>query len=483
MVRTAVVVMGVALAACGSQKPGVATGPGADGAAGTATGSAGAGGAGVVATAGATSADAAAGDAAGADAAAGDAAGADGGIEASGPPPGPFLLTSPASTPTQDSAPTFGWTRSDGASTYEVEVSTSETFEAARTMTRTGLTGTSTTWAFPITPGQLRFWRVTAVSASGARTVASNAPFWMSSPIVAGNVPHGVAATKDGKAVVADEGSGLTILDLETLAATPVPDVGAANVVTVSADGALALAARFGGGGEIEVVDVASATVVDHIASQCADGFFYGLGVTPGGSLVMIDADTTCLAATLDIIPLATPSTRRRLPLGAPQEPDALALTPDGESALLPLAHVPAARVDLASGAVTPIAGATAMFAVAVEPDGKTAWMSEGETGAVRSIDLTTNTAGDAIAFAPNHDYCGIAISPVSATAVVAGNSESAVGAASVAVLDLAARKVAATYPITGRCVAVTPDGTRALVTSFPSKTVRRAMLYVIKLP
>jgi DNA-binding beta-propeller fold protein YncE len=123
------------------------------------------------------------------------------------------------------------------------------------------------------------------------------------------------------------------------------------------------------------------------------------------------------------------------------------------------------------------------MYAVAVDAGGKSAWTSEGEQGGVRSIDLTTNTAGDAIAFRPNHDYCGIAISPVAATAIVAGASPSATGTDSVAVLDLSARKITATYPITGRCVAVTPDGTRALVTSFPSESVLTTMLYVIKLP
>ena len=244
-----------------------------------------------------------------------------------------------------------------------------------------------------------------------------------------------------------------------------------------------ALVARFGDSGEVMLVDIASATVVDDVVSPCPRGFFYGLGVTPGGSLVMIDSDTSCVASMLDIVPLAASSTRKQLPIGVAQEPAPMALTPDGASALLPLAHAAAVRVDLASGAVTPIAGATGMFAIAVERDGKTAWTSEGETGGVRSIDLTTNTAGDAIPFAPNHDYCGIAISPVGATAVVAGNSELLAAEPSVAVLDLASRKVTVTYPIAGRCVAVTPDGTRALVTSFPSETAQQAMLYVIALP
>jgi DNA-binding beta-propeller fold protein YncE len=482
MTRAWSLALAVALAACGSKQPLVFVSGAAGGAA---SGSAGGGGAWGATTGAAGATAGAAGTVATADAgpppgSAGVGA-ADAGPEASGPPPGAFTLTSPASSPMQDSAPVFVWTRSDGAATYDVEVSTSQTFEPARTMTRTGLIDTSTTWALPITPGQLRFWRVTAVSAGGARTVASNAPLWMSSPIVVGRGPHGVAATKDGKAVVADEDGGLMIIDLETLTTTSVPGLLAANVVTVTPDGARAFVARFGGGAGVDIVDVASATVVDHVGSICEGSFAYGLGLTPGGSLVMLDVGANC--HWLDVIPVAAPSTRRQLPVGEPQSPAAMALTPDGASALLPLANAPVVRVDLASGVVTPIAGATGMYAVAVEPGGKTAWTSEGETGGVRSIDLTTNTAGDAIAFAPNHDYCGIAISPVGATAVVAGAALNAPDESVVAVLDLAARKVVTTYPFTGCCVAVTPDGTRALVTSFPSESVQTAMLYVIELP
>jgi hypothetical protein len=62
------------------------------------------------------------------------------------------------------------------------------------------------------------------------------------------------------------------------------------------------------------------------------------------------------------------------------------------------------------------------------------------------------------VAFAPSHDYCGIAISPVAATAVVAGAALNGRDEGVVAVLDLSARKVVATYPFTGCCVAITPE-------------------------
>jgi DNA-binding beta-propeller fold protein YncE len=485
MTRAWSLALAVALMACGSKKPLVVpVAPEGGGAGGATTGAAGstAGAAGTAAPTSAAGAAAAAGTA-GTSLPTGSAGlgDVDAGAEVSGPPPGAFMLTSPASTPLQHAAPTFAWTASDGAATYELEVSTSETFDVAHTERRVGLTTTSLTWTSAPRPGQLSFWRVTAVSDGGARTVASNAPFWLSTPIEAGSAPHGVAATADGKAIVADEDSGLTIVDLEALTTTSVPGVGAANVVAASADGTRAFVARLGHGGGIDIVDVASATVVDQVGSVCEGSFFYALGLTSGGSLVIVDVGANC--HWLDVIPLGAPSTRRQLPVGQFLEPTAMAVAPDGVSALVSLTQVVVGRVDLASGVVTPIAGATPMAAVAFEADGKTAWTSEGEMGGVRSIDLTTNTAGDAIAFAPNHDYCGIAISPVAATAVVAGAALNGPDEGVVAVLDLSARKVVATYPFTGCCVAITPDGTRALVTSFPSESIQTAMLYVIKLP
>jgi hypothetical protein len=53
------------------------------------------------------------------------------------------------------------------------------------------------------------------------------------------------------------------------------------------------------------------------------------------------------------------------------------------------------------------------------------------------------------------------------------------VGSLNIGVLTLADKTVAATYPGAGRCVAITPDGTRALITGAGSG----GKVFVLKLP
>jgi hypothetical protein len=158
-----------AASACGGRR-GLTSGDTAGaGAAGAVAGAAGAAGAG---TAGAG----AAGGAAGA-ADAGDAA-----IDVNGPAPGPFMLTSPVSKPDEQAAPILTWEASEGAVTFDVEISTTETFSDATTQRISGLTKPTSLLPAPIVPAVLYFWRVIAVGPGGARTVATNAPAWFATP-------------------------------------------------------------------------------------------------------------------------------------------------------------------------------------------------------------------------------------------------------------------------------------------------------------
>jgi len=407
-------------------------------------------------------------------------ASADAGGESHAPPPGAFTLTSPEDTPLMMSPPMFTWTASAGAASYDVDVSTSESFDVASTTTKTGLTGPSFPWPSPLTPGQVFFWRVTAV-ADGARTVASNGPFWMSAPVGAGPSPHGVAVTRDGLLLVANQQVGLTVVNLNDLASAPVfLYQGSTNLVAASPNGKLAYL-TWGSKDTVTIVDLSSGAAVGGVDTPCK-AFVYGLALTPDGrTLVMPDIAADCQSNVLDIVATATPSLLRQVPLGDLGQPYGVAVTPDGASALV--AHGNVKRVDLASGVVTPIAGMgdPGAGAIAVTADGKTAWAGE-ESGA-QPIDLATNTAGPAIAYGLNDENCNIAVTPDGRTGVVSGDWISA-GHATVAVLDLAARKVAKTYPVAARCVAITPDGTRAFVTAYAMPTApSMGMVYVLKLP
>src|SRR4029453_3894681 len=94
--------------------------------------------------------------------------------------------------------PTLTWAASAGADSYKVEVATSPNFAAGSNVTEVpGIAGTSFTPPTALRPGLIHYWRVTAINPSGA-TIASNAPFWLSSPVAVGSTPHGVAVPPSG---------------------------------------------------------------------------------------------------------------------------------------------------------------------------------------------------------------------------------------------------------------------------------------------
>src|SRR5450432_458109 len=172
---------GTGRAGAGEAGAGAAGGvAGAAGAAGTGEGSAGAAGAG------------GAGAAADAGLAARDAA-----IDVTGPAPGAFMLTSPLSKPDEQAMPMLTWEASEGAVTFDVEISTTETFSDATTQRMSGLTTLTSSLPAPIAPAVVHFWRVTAVGPGGARTVAANAPAWFATPFDDTHGPYALALTKD----------------------------------------------------------------------------------------------------------------------------------------------------------------------------------------------------------------------------------------------------------------------------------------------
>jgi DNA-binding beta-propeller fold protein YncE len=460
----------VGLAACAPHEPAASSASGAAGSAASPSGaSAGAGGAAGTSEAGAGGASA---DDAGQSGSDGSDAAADG-----APTPGAFMLTTP-STPLSAHVPKLEWTASEGAQTYDVEVSSSDTFDAASTKAKRGITDTFVYWMPPLEGGRLYRWRVTAV-ADAARTPAANGPRWLSMPLLLTPIPHGVAVTPDGKTLAVaheDSPTALALTDLDTLETSFVSFQAIPREVAISPDGKTAFVSTYNGHG-VQVVDIATHALTGTVQSVCA-GTAYSIVVTPdGSSLVRPDGAAGCMDDAVDIVPLVGPSPRRQIALNSQSEPYAVALSGDGKSALATVHGL--TRVDLASGAVTSID--VIAYAVASGGDGTTAWVSEGEKRAVRRVDLTTSTAGPAIAFEPNHETCGIAVTPDGKTGVVAGAAPIR-DPGGIGVLDLETGAVTATYPVTARCVTVTRDGKRAYVTSFPDADNRTPGVYVIAL-
>ena len=436
-----------------------------DGAAGT--GAAGAGEAGAASTgeADATGAGGAAGDAdAGLDA-------ADAAIEVSGPAPGAFMLTSPVSKPDEQPTPMLTWQASEGAATYDVEISTTETFTDATTQRLSGLTEPAGAVPAPIAPAVIHFWRVTAVGPGGARTVAANAPAWFATPFDDTHSPYALALTSTDKLLILERGTlvGLTILDLPTSKVRVVPTGGVdARALAVTADGKRAYVSEIAHF-RVFQIDV-EGDAAPMVLPSTVDKLIYGIAVTPDGStLVAPFFDTLLGDDVLALIPLRDGVTARSIRLGAQQQPYTLALTSDGASAIVNIGGI--SHVDLASGTFTMIPDAGG-DSVAVTGDGRRAWATDFTDG-VREIDLVTNSRGRVIPFSAGDDQCGLAVTPDGSRAVVTSINQ-------IGVLDLVAGKVETTYPIASRCVTIAADGKRAYVSTLASP---HGQVVVLKLP
>jgi DNA-binding beta-propeller fold protein YncE len=438
----------------GTAGAGASAGAAGAGAAGTGeagAGAAGAGGAGGTADAGLDAGDAA--------------------IDVSGPAPGAFMLTSPVSKPDEQATPILTWEASEGAVTFDVEISTTETFSDATTQRMSGLTKPTTSLPAPIAPAVLHFWRVTAVGPGGARTVAANAPAWFATPFDDTHSPYALALTAKEKLLVLEVGTpvGLTILDLPTSKVRVVPTGGAqGRALAVTSDGKLAYLSEIGHY-RVFQIDV-EGDAAPMILPSTVDEPILGLAVTPDGStLVAPFLDSTVGEDVLGLIPLRDGVTARSIRLGAHQMPYTVALTPDGASAVVTIGGI--SHVDLASGTITTIPD-WGGDSVAVTGDGRTAWTTA-YTDGVREVDLTTDTRGRVIPFSAGADQCGIAVSPDGTRAVVTAFTQ-------IGVLDLVAGNVETTYPIPSRCAAISADGQRAYVSTLASP---HGQVVVLKLP
>ena len=380
--------------------------------------------------------------------------------------PGAFNLTQPEDgTASATTTPALWWNESSGATSYTVEIATSESFGATDVVNQTGLT--ETYFAVPgsagLSVGVIYYWRVTAVNSSGS-TVATNAPLWFSSPIPAGSNASFVAVTPDGaQALVTNNANPGTVsfVSLTTHAITSTITVGLyPNGIAITPDGSTAVVAN-SNGGTVSAIDIGAKTVTTW-PTPCVGDTFYDIAVSPNGTMAYLGglgASCTHPALYFMTIPggaIGT-SVANQDGFGVAVTPE----TPDGKY-ILTTNGITGNTINMATkagGALPAISGTSSSFGVAVTPDGTTALVTSGEGDTVKIISLATNTVTGTIDFASNQQVHNIAITPDGIRAVVAGDFE-------VGILSLIDNTVLARYPVTGINVAVTPDSSTALVTS-----------------
>jgi DNA-binding beta-propeller fold protein YncE len=189
--------------------------------------------------------------------------------------------------------------------------------------------------------------------------------------------------------------------------------------------------------------------------------------VTYNGFDTMTPIDTTTNTA-------GTP-----IPVGA--YPDAIAIAPNGQTAyVVDGAGAAVTPVDLSTGNPgTPIPVGTGPDAIAIAPDGQTAYVvsDPGPEGTVTPIDLDTDTPGTPI---PAGNYPGaLAITPDGQTAYVANgaapcNTENCTPDTTVTPIDLTTDTAGTPIPVGAgpSAIAVTPNGQTAYVVNGDSGSV-----------
>ena len=157
------------------------------------------------------------------------------------------------------------------------------------------------------------------------------------------------------------------------------------------------------------------------------------------------------------VTPIATAASTAEPPIPTGEEPDVIAITPDGKTAYV---------ANAGSGTVTPIATATNTAgapiptgqepdAIAITPDGKTAYVANTDSDTVTPIATATNTAG-----AP----------------IPTGNFPDAIAITPAASFHLAAGRLDGRFPRTGG-VCAGPSGRpgpSACIASAPRRLLRR---------
>ena len=301
-------------------------------------------------------------------------------------------------------------------------------------------------------------------------------------PITTGPGPSAVAITPDGKtAYVVNGNSGSpTVTPIATATNTagrPIPVGSDPCDIAITPDGKT-----------VYVVNSFSDTVTPIATATNTAGPPIRVGHAPDAIAITPDGKTAYVATVNygspsrparpgagypsgSVTPIATATNTAGPPIPAGNLPIAMAITPDGKTAYV---------ANFNSGSVTPIATTTNTagppirtgsnpFDIAVTPDGKTAYVANGTVpGTVTPIATATNTAGPAIKAGSGPG--AVVITPDGRTAYVAN------GAVPGTVTPIATATNTAGPPIrTGddpSDIAITPDGKTAYVVNGESGTV-----------
>ena len=169
------------------------------------------------------------------------------------------------------------------------------------------------------------------------------------------------------------------------------------------------------------------------------------------------------------VTPITTATNTAGTPITTGSNPDAIAITPDGETAYVAnyYSNTVTPITTATNTAGTPITTGSSPGAIAITPDGKTAYVANLGSGTVTPITTATNTAGPPIT--AGGGYNAIAITPDGTTAYVANEGSNTVTPITTATNTAGTPIAVGSQP---NAIAITPDGKTAYVANVGSGTV-----------
>lgn len=182
--------------------------------------------------------------------------------------------------------------------------------------------------------------------------------------------------------------------------------------------------------------------------------------------------------ATLSVSPTASAQSRTTAsatPTVAPGSSTATPTPPSAdEMAYAALRKGQLVPIDVTKGtAEAPIQVDENLSAIAITPDGSTAYVADGDNGTLFPVDLRTGSVGAPIQVSSSGDLTAVAITPDGTTALTVVDTPAG-RAGSVVPVTLATGAVGPPIAVgvDPDAIAITPDGTTAYVANFVSETV-----------
>jgi YVTN family beta-propeller protein len=308
---------------------------------------------------------------------------------------------------------------------------------------------------------------------SGTVTPIATATDTAGPPITVGTFPRAIAITPDGKtAYVVNDGLSGTVTPIATATGTAGPPITVGRnpyAIAITPDGRTAY-----------VANLESGTVTPIATATGTAGPPITVGTNPIAIAITPDGKTAYVAnlSSGTVTPIATATSTAGPPITVGGGPDAFAITPDGRTAYV---------VNFDSGTVTPIATATntagppitvggGPYDIVITPDGQTAYVSNNNTGpgfplhywhTVTPFQTATSTPGPPITVgtAPG----AIAITPDGKTAYIVNSGSGTVTPITTATGTAGSPITVGTNP---QAIAITPDGSTAYVSDIASGTV-----------